>query len=355
VSVDHLVCYDDFLAAARDRLDRDAFDYFRSGALTEWTLRENEAAFARWRFHKRVMVDVSTIDATTSVLGTDVAFPVLVAPTAFHKLADPEGEIATARATRAVDTVMVNSTLSTIALEEVAATDVKRWFQLYILKDRSHTERMIERAVASGFTAIVLTVDTPMIGIRYADQRNRFQLPSDMTMATLESNLPDSDASGLRAFTDLFDQSLTWDAIEWICEAAELPVIAKGILTDVDARRAIDAGAAGVIVSNHGGRQLDGDPATLDALPEVVAEVGRDTTVLLDGGIRTGPDVVKALCLGADAVLVGRPVLWGLAAGGEAGVERVLSLLRDEVVDTLRQLGAPSLADLGPHLVRPIT
>jgi 4-hydroxymandelate oxidase len=354
VSLEHLVSYADFLAAARDRLDRDAFDYFRSGALTEWTLRENEAAFSRWRFHKRVMVDVSRIDASTSVLGTDVAFPVLVAPTAFHKLADPDGEAATARATKSVDTIMVNSTLSTVTLEDVAATDVKRWFQLYILEDRSHTERMIERAVAAGFTAIVLTVDTPMIGIRYADQRNRFHLPPGMSMATLESNMPDSDASGLRAFTDLFDQSLTWHDIEWICEVADLPVIAKGILTDVDARRALDAGASAVIVSNHGGRQLDGDPATLDALPEVVAEVGRDTTVLLDGGIRSGPDVVKALCLGADAVLVGRPVLWGLAAGGEAGVERVLSLLNDEVVDTLRQIGAPTLADLGPHLVRPI-
>jgi 4-hydroxymandelate oxidase len=355
VSVDHLVCYEDFLAAARDRLDRDAFDYFRSGALTEWTLRENETAFARWRFHKRVMVDVSTIDATTSVLGTDIACPVLVAPTAFHKLADPEGETATARAAKSVDTIMVNSTLSTVPLEDVAATGVKGWFQLYILKDRSHTERMIERAVTSGFTAIVLTVDTPMIGIRYADQRNRFRLPPGLSMATLESNMPDSEASGLRAFTDLFDQSLTWHDIEWICNVAELPVIAKGILTDVDARRALDAGAAAVIVSNHGGRQLDGDPATLDALPEVVAEVGKDTTVLLDGGIRSGPDVVKALCLGADAVLIGRPVLWGLAAGGEAGAERVLRLLNDEVIDTLRQIGAPTLADLGPHLLRRIT
>lgn len=355
MSVDHLVCYDDFLAAARDRLDRDAFDYFRSGALTEWTLRENEAAFTRWRFHKRVMVDVSTIDTTTSLLGTDVAFPVLVAPTAFHKLADPEGEVATARATKRAGTIMVNSTLSTVALEDVAATGVKRWFQLYILKDRDHTQRMIERAAAAKFTAIVLTVDTPMIGIRYADQRNRFQLPPGMNMATLEADMPDTRESGLRAFTEQFDQSRTWRDIEWICARADLPVIAKGILTGVDARRALDAGAAGVIVSNHGGRQLDGDPATLDVLPEVVAEVGEHTTVMLDGGVRTGTDVVKAVALGADAVLVGRPILWGLAAGGELGVERVLGLLHDEVTDTLRQLGAPTLADVTAQLVRAVT
>jgi 4-hydroxymandelate oxidase len=353
VSVEHLVSYDDFLAAARDRLDREAFDYFRSGALTEWTLRENEAAFARWRFHKRVMVDVSSIEMKTSILGTDISFPVLVAPTAFHQLADPDGEVATARATRAVDTIMVNAMLSTTSLEDVAATGVKRWFQLYIFKDRARTSAVIQRAEAAGFTAIVLTVDTPRIGIRYADQRNQFTLPASMSMATVEADLgSETETSGLRAFTEQFDQSLTWKDIEWICGVADLPVIAKGVLTGEDARRAVDSGAAGVIVSNHGGRQLDGDPATLEVLPEVVASVGGETALLLDGGVRTGPDVVKALALGADAVLVGRPVIWGLAAGGQAGVERVLTLLREEVADTLRQLGAPRLADLEPDLLR---
>jgi 4-hydroxymandelate oxidase len=298
------------------------------------------------------MVDVSAIDTSTSLLGTEIAFPVLVAPTAFHKLADPEGEVATARAAHSVDTIMVNSTLSTVALEDVAATRVKRWFQLYILKDRARTQSMIERAANAGFTAIVLTVDTPMIGIRYADQRNRFQLPAHLTMATLGTELPETEGSGLRAFTEQFDQSLTWRDIEWICEVADLPVLTKGVLRAEDARNAVDAGAAGVIVSNHGGRQLDGDPATLEVLPEIVDEVGDDTALLLDGGVRTGPDVVKALAIGADAVLIGRPVLWGLAAGGEQGAARVLGLLRDEVADTLRQLGAPTLADLTPDLVK---
>jgi 4-hydroxymandelate oxidase len=365
VSLDRFVSYDDFLAAARDRLDPHAFDYYRSGALTESTLRENEAAFGRWRFRKRVMVDVSEVDVRTTLLGTEVAFPVLVAPTAFHRLADPEGEVATARAAKAVDTILVSSTLSTTSIEEVGAVGAKGWFQLYVLRDRQRTRRMIERAAAAGCTAIVLTVDTPTIGIRWADQRNRFQLPPGLVMATLADEgvtgtggagageLPDVAGSGLRAFSDQFDPTLTWSDIEWICSVAGLPVLVKGVLCAEDARCAVDAGAAGVIVSNHGGRQLDGDPAPLDVVAEVAGEVGGEALVLMDGGVRTGPDVVKAVALGAEAVLVGRPVLWGLAAAGSAGVERVLSLLRDEVVDTLRQAGVPRLADVGLGLLRP--
>jgi 4-hydroxymandelate oxidase len=377
MALDRLVTYDDFRQAARVRLTPAAYDYYASGALTEWTLRENERAFRRWRFHKRVLVDVSTIDTSTTVLGIDVPFPVLVAPTAFHRLADPEGEVATARATKALGSVMVASTLATTSLEDIAATGVNRWFQLYVQKDRGLTRELVARAVAAGYGAIVLTVDTPFIGIRYTELRNRFQLPEGLTLANFGDGLAAGgvglaaggvglaaggsgagrdSASGLRAFSEQFDQTLDWRDLEWLCgecTGAGLPVVAKGILTDIDARRAVDAGVAGVVVSNHGGRQLDGDPATLDALPEVVDEVGGDTEVLLDGGVRTGPDVVKALALGARAVLVGRPVLWGLAAGGQAGVERVLSLLRDEVADTLRQAGVPRLADVGPGLLRP--
>ncbi len=357
--LDRLVRYTDFLAAARERLDAEAFDYYRSGALTEWTLRENEAAFGRWRFHKRVMVDVSAIDTRATLLGTDVAFPVLVAPTAFHRLAHPDGELATARAALAVDTIMVNSTLSTTSLEDVAATGVKRWFQLYVLKDRGRTAALVERAAASGFTAIVLTVDAPTIGIRYADQRNRFTLPQGLHLANVDAEMPGGAGSGLRGFSEQFDQALTWRDLERWCGTVGLPVVAKGVLSGDDARRAVDAGAAGVVVSNHGGRQLDGDPATLDALPDVVEALARSgadggtPTVLLDGGIRSGPDVVKAVALGADAVMVGRPVLWALAAAGEAGVARHLGLLRDEVTDTLRQAGVPRLADVDRSLVRP--
>ena len=356
-SLDRLVTTDDFREAARQELSPEAYHYFVSGALTEWTLRENEAAFTRWRFHKRVLVDVSTIDPSTTVLGTDVPFPVLVAPTAFHCLADPEGEVATARAVRAAGTVMVASTLATRSLEDIAEVGGARWFQLYVQKDRELTRELIARAVASGYTAIVLTVDTPFIGIRYTELRNRFTLPDGMGLANFGAGLVAGgsgagrdSASGLRAFSEQFDQTLDWRDLEWLCgecATAGLPVVAKGILTDIDARRAVDAGVAAVVVSNHGGRQLDGDPATLDALPEVVDEVGGDTEVLLDGGVRTGPDVVKAVALGARAVLIGRPVLWGLAAGGQAGVERVLALLRDEIADTLRQVGVPRLGDVG--------
>jgi 4-hydroxymandelate oxidase len=351
--LDRLVCFDDFHDAARQALPPDAYDYYRSGALTEWTLAENVRAWRRWTFVRRSLVDVSQLDTSTTVLGTPVAFPVLVAPTAFHRLAAPEGEVATARAALSVDTIMVNSTLSTVSLEDVAATGAKRWFQLYVFKDRGITRELVDRAVAAGFTAIVPTVDAPTIGIRYADQRNRFVLPAGMDLATLGAALPATGASGLRAFSEQFDQTLTWRDLEWLVGLTDLAVVPKGIITGADARAALGSGAAGVIVSNHGGRQLDGDPATLDVLPEVVAAADGAGEVLVDGGVRTGADVVKAVALGASAVLVGRAVLWGLAAGGQAGVERVLGLVRDEVADTLRQLGVPRLTDIGPEVVRP--
>jgi 4-hydroxymandelate oxidase len=285
-----------------------------------------------------------------------VALPVLVAPTAFQCLADPAGEVATAGAARGAGTIMVVSTLANRSLEDVAATGVDRWFQLYIHKDRGLTRELVARAVAAGYTAIVPTLDTPRIGIRYADQRNRFQLPEGLEMGNLSvalhAGVPQA-GSGLRAFSEQFDDSIGWDDLAELCATTRLPVVAKGIVVGEDAALAVDAGCAGVIVSNHGGRQLDGDPGTLDALPEVAAAVGGRGIVLVDGGVRRGTDVVKALALGARAVLVGRPILWGLAAGGEAGVARVLRLLADEVADTVRQLGVARLDDLGPHILRP--
>lgn len=358
-----LVCVDDFHEVARARLDPQAYEYYRSGALREWTLRENERAFTRWRFVRRSLVDVSSVLMATTVLGAEISLPVLVAPTAFHRLADAEGEVATARAARAAGTVMVTSTLATVPLEDVAATGAMRWFQLYVFRDRGLTRELVDRAMAAGYTAIVPTVDTPTIGIRYPDQRNRFELPPGMELANVAATLSTAGASddglgtgqavsGLRAFSDQFDQSLGWRDIEWLCSLCPVPVVPKGVVTANDARQAVASGAAGVVVSNHGGRQLDGDPATLDALPEVVDAIGGSATVLMDGGIRNGTDVVKAVALGADAVLVGRPVLWALAAGGQAGVERLFQLLADEVADTLRQLGVPRLGDLNAGVVR---
>lgn len=353
--LDRLVCFEDFHDAARARLSADAYDYYRSGALGEWTLAENVSAWQRWAFVRRALVDVSAIDIATTVLGTPVALPVLVAPTAFHRLATPDGEVATARAALAAGTVMVNSTLSTVPLEDVAATGVAGWFQLYVFADRGLTRELVDRAAASGFAALVPTVDAPTIGIRYADQRNRFVLPDGMELANVAARLGESGSgtgSGLRAFSAQFDQSLTWADIEWLVGLSGLPVVPKGIMTPADARRAVDVGASAVVVSNHGGRQLDGDLGTAEVVAGIVDEVGGEVEVYVDGGIRRGTDVVRALALGALAVLVGRAVLWALAAGGQAGVERMLTLLGDEVADTLRQLGVPRLADLDRTSVR---
>lgn len=349
-----LVCYDDFHRAAKARLDPMAYDYYRSGALREWTLAENERAWSNWVFRRRSLVGVADVDLSTTVLGERLSIPVIVAPTAFHRLADPEGEVATARAAAAAGTMMVVSTLATVRLEDVAATDVPRWFQLYVFADRGLTRELVDRAVAAGYTALVPTVDTPTVGIRYADQRNRFVLPPDMVMANVMHALDPALAesgSALRAFSAKFDQSLTWRDIEWLAGLSELPVMPKGVTHPDDARAAMDSGAAGVIVSNHGGRQLDGEPGTADVLTDVVDAVGGAGLVLVDGGIRSGTDAVKAKALGAAAVMVGRPVLWALAAGGQAGVEHMLTLLRSEVADTLRQLGVPRLADVGPDSV----
>ncbi len=352
--LEQLVCYDDFHRAAKARLDPMAYDYYRSGALREWTLAENEQAWNHWVFRRRSLAGVADIDISADVLGHRLSFPVMVGPTAFHRLADPAGEVATARAAAAVGTMMVASTLATLPLEDVAATGVPRWFQLYVFTDRGLTRELVDRAVAAGYTALVPTVDTPTVGIRYADQRNRFVLPPGLEMAnvmhTLDPELAES-GSALRAFSAQFDQSLSWRDIEWLAGLSDLPVVPKGVTHPDDARAALAVGAAGVIVSNHGGRQLDGDPGTADVLAGVVDAVGDAGVVLVDGGIRSGTDAVKAKALGAAAVLIGRPVLWALAAGGQAGVERMLSLLRDEVADTLRQLGVPRWADVGPEAV----
>jgi 4-hydroxymandelate oxidase len=353
--LEQLVCCDDFHEAAKARLAPMVYDYYRSGALREWTLAENERAWNRWVFCRRSLVGVADIDLSTTVLGQRLSLPVLVAPTAFHRLADPAGEVATARAAAAIGTTMVASTLATVRLEDIAATGVPRWFQLYVFADRGLTRELVHRAVAAGYTALVPTIDTPTVGIRYADQRNRFVLPPGLEMANvihaLDPELAES-GSALRAFSEQFDQSLTWRDIEWLAGLSELPIVPKGVTHPDDARAALAVGAAGVIVSNHGGRQLDGEPGTADVLPEVVDVVGDAGVVLVDGGIRSGTDVVKARALGAAAVLVGRPVLWALAAGGQAGVERMFTLLRDEVADTLRQLGVPRLDDVGPGTVR---
>ncbi|HWN42576.1 MAG TPA: alpha-hydroxy acid oxidase [Thermoanaerobaculia bacterium] len=352
----------DFEALAREALSREAYDYYAGGAQDEVTLRENRAAYDRVSLAYRVLVDVSRRDLTTSVLGQPVAMPILVAPTAFHRLATPEGELATARAAGAAGTVMILSTLSTSPIEAVvAAASGPIWFQLYVYRDRKATEGLVRRAEAAGCQALVLTVDAPLIGRRERDVRNRFSLPPGLAVANLLAEgygevLPVLADSGLAAYVATFlDPSLTWRDVAWLRSITELPILVKGIVRPDDALRAAEAGAAGIVVSNHGGRQLDTAPATLDVLPEIadaLAAHGHRIEVLMDGGVRRGTDVLKALALGAKAVLVGRPVLWGLAAGGEDGAARVLRLLRDELDLAMALAGAPTVADVTRDLVR---
>ncbi len=351
--------------AARAKLPQMAYDYYASGADDERTLGDNRAAFGRRRLAYRVLVDVSRRDLSTTVLGRKVSMPILVAPTAFHRLADPEGEAATARAAAGAETLMVLSTLSNTPVEVVApAAGGALWFQLYVYRDRGATRALVERVAAAGAKALVLTVDAPLLGRRERDVRNRFHLPPGLEVANLHAAgygevaapaLAAGGGSGLAAYVaSLLDPALSWDDLDWLRSITELPLLVKGIVRADDALRAADRGVAGIVVSNHGGRQLDTSLATLDALPpiaEALAAAGARVEVFLDGGVRRGTDVVKALALGARAVLVGRPVLWGLAVGGEAGVARVLAMLRRELDLAMALCGAPTVADLGRDLV----
>ena len=338
----------DYERAAEERLDPGTFGYIAGGANDEWTMRENLAAFNRWVLRPRTLVDVSEVRTATRVLGTEVAMPVLVGPTAFQRMAHPEGEPAMARGAAAAGTVMCLSTLATGTIEEVgtAAGDGARWFQLYWSPDRGVVQDLVERAAAEGYGAVVLTVDLPVLGRRERDLRTGFEIRDDVPVPLFLALAEGTGAVSPADINWAVDNSLSWRDLEWLRSVSSLPLVVKGILTSEDAVLACEAGAEGVVVSNHGGRQLDGVAASIDALPEVVEAVGDRAEVLMDGGIRRGTDVVKALALGAQAVLVGRAPLYGLAVGGAEGVERVLELLREEVVLALALCGCASPADV---------
>jgi isopentenyl diphosphate isomerase/L-lactate dehydrogenase-like FMN-dependent dehydrogenase len=352
---ERLVNVDDYAQAAQERLEPGAYGYIAGGAGDERTLRANAAAFARWELRPRVLVDVGSVSTATIVLGTEVALPVLVAPTAFQRLADPDGELATARAAAAVGTVMTLSTLSSVTPAELAAAvpGAPQWFQLYWSRDRGFTQGLVEAVVEAGFRALMLTADLPVAGRRERDLRAGFALPADLPLPNLPISLQREDFHA--ALQAAVDDTLTWRDLEWLRSLCSLPLVVKGILTAEDALLAAEHGAAAVVVSNHGGRQLDGVPATLDVLPEVVEAVGGRVEVLVDGGIRRGVDVLKALALGARATLSGRAVLWGLAAGGEEGAARVLALLREEIELGLKLLGCQSPEDVTRAHVRRAT
>ncbi|HUS17652.1 MAG TPA: alpha-hydroxy acid oxidase [Chloroflexia bacterium] len=355
----NLLNLDEYEAAAREVLSQMAFDYIAGGADDEVTIRENRAAFARLRLRPRVLAGVGTRDLQVTVLGQPIAFPVMVAPVAFHQLATPEGECATARAAGEAGTIMCVSTAANYSLEDVATVaGGPLWFQLYCYKDRAITRALVERAAAAGYRALVLTADTPVIGRRERDIRNRFTLPPGMGWKNAETfgkrDLPqDAAGSGLAAYIATQQESdLTWADLDWLVSISPMPVLVKGVMTAEDTVLAAEHGATGVVVSNHGGRQLDTALASIDALPQVVAAAApAGLTVLLDGGVRRGTDVLKALALGARAVLVGRPVIWGLAVDGEAGARAVLDTLRAELDIALALAGCARAADLHPGFV----
>ncbi|NXU91569.1 HAOX2 oxidase, partial [Xiphorhynchus elegans] len=321
-----MVCLSDFEAYAKKYLPKMAWDYFAAGADDCNTRDENILAYKRIRFRPRMLRDVSMMDIRTRILGTEISFPVGIAPTGFHQLAWPDGEKSTARAAKAMNTCYIASTYSTCTLEEisVAAPRALRWFQLYIHRNRATSQQLVQRAEALGFQALVLTADLPYAGRRRADIRNGFCLPPHMKLKNLEQDFE----YGLPP--NSLDPSVTWNDIYWLQSLTHLPIIIKGILTKEDAELAVRHGVQGIIVSNHGGRQLDEGPATIDALVEVVEAVRGRVEVYLDGGIRKGSDVLKALALGAKCVFIGRPALWGLAYKGEEGLQDVLRILQDE-------------------------
>lgn len=340
--MDNVICLDDLEPLAQAKLPRMAYDYIAGGAEDEWTLRENRAAFERMQLLPHVLVNVSTRRLATSVLGTPISLPVLVAPMGFHKLCHPEGELATVCGTAAAETLMVASTASNVTLEQIATTtDAPLWFQLYVYRDRERTRDLVQRAAAAGYRALCVTVDTPLVGRRERDVRNRFHLPDGLTFANFADAVPEnSSGSALNAYVaSLWEPSFTWEDLDWLRTLSPLPLVLKGILHPDDARVAVEHGVASIIVSNHGGRQLDGVPASITMLPHIVAATDGRAEVLLDSGVRRGTDVLKALALGARAVLLGRPILWGLTLGGADGVQAVLELLRTELALAMALVG----------------
>ncbi|PSR96471.1 Peroxisomal (S)-2-hydroxy-acid oxidase [Actinidia chinensis var. chinensis] len=329
-------------AIAKQKLPKMVYDYYASGAEDQWTLQQNRNAFSRILFRPRILIDVTKIDMTTTVLGFKISMPIMIAPTAMQKMAHPEGEYATARAASAAGTIMTLSSWATSSVEEVASTGPGiRFFQLYVYKDRNVVAQLVRRAERAGFKAIALTVDTPRLGRREADIKNRFTLPPFLTLKNFEGldlgKMDKADDSGLASYVaGQIDRSLSWKDVKWLQTITKLPILVKGVLTAEDARLSIQAGAAGIIVSNHGARQLD---------YVVKAAQGR-VPVFVDGGIRRGTDVFKALALGASGIFIGRPVVFSLAAEGEAGVRKVLQMLREEFELTMALSGCRSLKEI---------
>ncbi|MEQ2252210.1 Hydroxyacid oxidase 2 [Ilyodon furcidens] len=351
-----MVCLTDFEEYAKEHLSKATWDYYAAGADECCTRDDNLLAYKRIRLRPRVLRDVSVSDTRTTVQGTEMSFPVGIAPTAFHCLAWQEGEIATARATEALNTCYITSTYSTCSVEEIvaAAPNGYRWFQLYMYRDRKLSEQLVHRVEALGYKALVFTVDVPYTGKRRNDIRNQFRLPRHLKVKNFEGEFQQEtsvpEEYGIPGNT--LDPSISWKDIYWLQSITHLPIIVKGILTKEDAELAVEHGVQGIIVSNHGGRQLDGGPASIDALVEIVDVVAGRIEIYVDGGIRTGSDVLKALALGAKYVFIGRPAVWGLAYKGEEGVREVLQILNDEFRLSMALAGCRNVAEINRNLVQ---
>jgi 4-hydroxymandelate oxidase len=346
------VDFDALEERARARLSPGAYAFAAAGADDEVTVAENVAAWRRWRLRPRMLNDITRIDTGTSILGARVDTPIMVAPFGRHKLFHPDGERASARGAGAAGAVFVLPTTSTVSIEDVAAEPVAapRWFQLYLPPDRAVAENLVDRAAAAGFSAIVLTVDQPVYGASPRAARAPLAPSPDIRSANLPGQ-PIAQNSYKAGYTGTVTFPATWRDLEWLVRRAALDVLVKGVLRGDDAARCLDAGAKAIIVSNHGGRHLDGTVATADALAEIAGKVGGKTELYVDGGIRRGSDIVKARALGASAVLVARPVIWGLALDGADGVRMVLDHLRTELVRAMALCGTARLDDIGPDLV----
>ncbi|WP_428665980.1 alpha-hydroxy acid oxidase [Runella sp.] len=338
-AISEIVNLFDFERLAAEKMTKMAYEYVASGAADEFTLRWNRQAFNAIKLNPTILTDVSQIDAGISLLGLDLPYPILIAPTAYHKIMHPEGELATVRGAGAASALYVVSSFSTTPLEEIVkAATQPLWFQLYVRDDRELTKALIQQAEGLGFRALCVTVDTPVAGVRNRQDKARFALPEGVNTPHMPGGLAEK-------------KPFTWKDIEWIRSFAKIPVLLKGILNPADAEKAVEAGASGIIVSNHGGRNLDTVPATIEALPRIVEKVNKKIPILMDGGIRRGTDVLKALALGATAVLVGKPICFGLACGGAEGVTKVLDILRHELEVAMILTGKATIAEIDESVI----
>jgi 4-hydroxymandelate oxidase len=338
------ICLSDFEPVARERMDHAVFEYVAGGAGDEITLRRNETAFDQIFLMPRVLREVSQIETKVSLFGKEIPDPILLAPAAYQRLMHPQGELASLQGANTHGIPFVVSTNTTVRIEDlVAQATVPLWLQVYVQQDRASTENLIKRVDDAGFQALCVTVDTPVLGIRPRQLRARFAVPSD-----IEVPYQADVRSGLRRGTSDPGRhsAIVWKDIEWLRSLTKMRLLLKGVLNPDDAELAIKAGADGVVVSNHGARNLDTVPATIEVLPAIVQRIGHQAPVLFDGGIRRGTDVIKALARGADAVLLGRPYLYALAVGGAAGVARAIDLLKKEVRYSMALLGRASIGEL---------